>query len=310
MYLSNKMSLYLYTEKLEDLFKNTNLDYTFINFDPDYVVASYKNFKIHYKDYNEKSLKSFVKKYSNCLVSNYFWNIEYCKNNNVEDKKLEENLPYVDLNMYFAGRLTSHISCLSLMLELYDCKDYVNFIDSLVVDKYLFRSFLHEIDYIFPLTEKLLAFFVFIFDNTNIIEYIFNNNKAKYDIKQTRTILEVIGFDSINRASYYIFSLNLETGIKLLYTNLLLDIYQQPIDSTEVVYISNEKKKEYLGYHLLTLNIGEKLFNLYVDVIKLFYDKKGSVCYKIIDNPNIEEIFRKNEKIIKDILQVKCVSLI
>ena len=299
------MSLFLYTEKLENMFKNTNLNYTFIMFDQDFIVASYKNHKLYYKDYNENKLTNFVNKYNNCIVSKYFWNINYCKNINVENKVLEENMPYVDLNIYFAGKLTSHIGCLSIILELYNCKDYICFINNLVIDKYLFRSFLCSINYVFPLTEKFLKLLEFLFDSSNIIDYLFRNNKAKYDLNQTQTILENIGFDSINQASKYIFTLNISNGNKLLYIQLLLQTYQHLIDITDVVYISNSKKKDYLGYYLLTLDVDQDLVNLYIDVMKLYYDKNGSVCYKIVDNEIIEEQFRKNEKIIKDNLQIK-----
>lgn len=300
------MSLYLYTEKLEDLFKNTEIEYTFVSFDPDYVIAHHKNHKLYYKDYDENNLKSFVNKYNDCVVSKYFWNINYCKNINVENKKLDENMPYVDLNTYFAGRSAMHIGCLSIILELYKCDDYISFVNDLVIDKNVFTSFLCSIDYVFPLTNKFLALLEFIFDSSNIIDYIFKNNRAKYNYLQTKTILENINFDSINHASKYVFTLNISKGNKLLYIHLLLELYQQPIDITEIVYISNAKKTEYLGYYLLTFDVPQDLVNLYIEVIKLYYDKNGSVCYKIVDNPNIETEFRKNEKIIKDILQIKC----
>ena len=61
-----------------------------------------------------------------------------------------------------------------------------------------------------------------------------------------------------------------------------------------------------MGYYLLTLDVTTELFNLYIDTIKTYYNKRGSVCYKIIDNPELNSIFEKNEKIIKDILQIKC----
>jgi len=300
------MSLYLYTEKLEDLFRNTDAKYTFVVFDKDFIVASYKNHKLYYKDYDESKLKSFVGKYNNCVVSKYFWNINYCKNINVENKTLEENMPYVDLNTYFAGRSATYIGCLSIILELYKCNDYIAFVNELVIDKNVFISFLCNIDYVFPLTNKFLTLLEFIFDSTNIIDYIFKNNKAKYDLTQTKTILENINFDSINHASKYIFTLNISKGNKLLYIQLLIELYQQPIDITEIVYISNAKKTEYLGYYLLTLDVPQEFVNLYIEIIKLYYDKNGSVCYKIVDNPSIETEFRKNEKIIKNILQIKC----
>ena len=300
------MSLYLYTQKLEDLFENTNLDYTFAGFDDDFVIAHHKSIKLYYKNYSEEKLESFIQKHPLALVNKYFWNINYCKNINVENKDLEKDLPLVDLNTYFMGKLSSYIGMLSIILDLFTCKDYTYYINELVVDKNLFRCFLNEIDYTFPLTNRFLEFTKFIFDGSNIISYLFSNNRSKYNLLQTRTILENIPFDSINQASKYIFTLSTSDGNKLCYINLLIDLYQDDIDITKIVYISNSKRKEYLGYYLLTLDVTTELFNLYIDTIKTYYNKRGSVCYKIIDNPELNSIFEKNEKIIKDILQIKC----
>ena len=301
------MSLYLITEKLENLFKDTNLDYTFVGFfDDDFVVAHHKSIKLYYKNYSEEKLESFVQKHPHSLVNKYFWNLNYCKNINVENKDLEKDLPLVDLNTYFEGKSSCYVGMLLMILDLFTCKDYTYYINELVVDKYLFRCFLNELDYTFPLTNSFLEFIKFIFDGSNIISYLFNKNRSKYNLVQTRTILENIPFDSINQSAKYIFTLSTTDGNKLCYINLLIDLYQDDIDITKVVYISNSKKKEYLGYYLLTFDVTSELFNLYIDTIKLYYDKKGSMCYKIVDNPVLNNIFEKNEKIIKNILEIKC----
>ena len=45
------------------------------------------------------------------------------------------------------------------------------------------------------------------------------------------------------------------------------------------------------------------MINLYTEIIKLYVINGGSINYEIIDNQEIQKIFKKNEKLIKNLLK-------
>ena len=292
------MSYYLSTLDLEKTLKNKGLEHSIIHPGDEDVVASWGNKKLLFKDYTEDKLKQIVQEEKNAMVHNHFWNFYYCDEKNIEDKSIKGDNTLIDLNTYMKGKLILTVSMIDIISGVFKVKDCSKYLKCLNIDKCIFADFLINFKHTIPLTDCFLELIVRIFEPDNILDFLFDN-KPRFNIGETETILNEIEIFSLNRSAIYIFSMKISECEKLKYFNILLNVYQNEIDITTTVYTSMNQKDKYAGYYLLNMDLEEDLINLYLDTIKLFMDKNGSVDFIITDNHQLNDKLKKRKDTIK-----------
>ena len=99
----------------------------------------------------------------------------------------------------------------------------------------------------------------------------------------------------------FIFEMNVSNLDKLVYTNLLIDLYEEDINiSYSVFYDTEVFLNPSLGFYLFTLPIDDNLTDYYFETMKKYLDKNGARYIEVINDQEINKEIKNKSDVLKD----------
>lgn len=255
------------------------------------------------EDYNEDNLTKLVldKPFKEVYVDYRFWNYRYCKPENLKVENLKcvrgrKEDPYIDPSLYYVGMVVVMIMYYQIFYYTFTIKNeevFKTYLREINIDREDFSQFMIEKNISLPLTRNYLMLLTRIFENDNIGEYLFSftgseggkGGDMKYNLEDTSTILSFFKVIDIRNYAKLIFTSSETIQNKLLYFNIVLDLYDGSIDYHEKVFSSNTgEEPKPVGYYLFSLEdkIDDDLYNLYTSTVEKYMLLDGAETIEMI----------------------------
>lgn len=302
-------SIYLIIKKLQKVLTKSKTEFAL---DP--IVAYDRETGFNYmllSDYDDKELKKLVLQKKKDIVVNYcYWNYKYCDKNNLSEKDKDFLLKKITEDYYVRddvamGSLLSLIACYDILLHTYTINEktvYIELMNSINLDKTIIADFLIHNHFELPLNENYMYLIVKNF-NENVLNLIFKK-KVLFSPEQIEIILSSVDYGGINFAAEYIFNNEIyDQKQKLLYTNALVNSYDDIIDTVPIIYLSSETYKPSLAYYLFSMKIEGALTNLFFNVLRTFIDKGGAREIHFFGHDHLSDFFEARNEQIKEMLK-------
>lgn len=307
------MSIYLLRLELKNLLPEYKINLKKIKTVASYYVDDTKKY-LFFDDYTEEKLLQIVstKHYTNVKINFYFWNIFYCDKSHIDMKDKKTLLEGIDTFIFdyskgFLGSLLNLININLLLVNTFKVKSleqYEQYIANINIDKKYTANYLIKENFKFPLTENYFHLIQRLFTEDNILPFMFNKVN-KFDQDEILRLIEDNKFLDINQASYFIFNSNLKIEDKLLYTKVIIENYKKDININPITYLKLSNFIPHIGFYLYYSKIPSEYFNIYTEVMKLYYELNGSIKFIITDNDNLNQKMEKRFLSLKPIFDLK-----
>jgi len=300
------MSSYLVAEKLIRNLEKTKFKYQIYLPENDTIVAYNKKKKLFFKDYTEEKLKYFILVNYDVKVNNFFWNYNYCDKKNISNEIKTSILSgiMVDTEEYTMGKLVIEIymseiltECFSLREPIGDTDYYKKYLNTINVEKDIFKIFLINLNSKLPLTEGYLELITKIFAEKEYIRDVINQDEiddiikflfqkgSRFVFEENKLIFENIPIRNIDSASIFITKNNsIDQFEKLMYINLMIKNQTELITQNKNSIISFKNRENFLGFNLLDMDIEDKNINIFKETVGNYIDSGGSINFTVIDN--------------------------
>lgn len=305
------MSIYLLSKKIDNHLRFFNVNYD-INVPKRTNVACAKKgnkyVSLDFDNYTEEKLRDFVKneKHTDVKVDYNFWDYNFCNENQLRrDDTMyfcDFKTGMIDLSKFPVGYLVTVISMYNILLNTLVMKDevlYEDYLNEAVIVKNFFAEFIINKKIVFPLTHNYLELLTRIFNEDNIFNLLFQE-KPMYPVGEISTILKRFKGWNINEKSIFIFEMRITNLNKLIYTNLLLDLYEDNIDRSYSVFYDTQVLNPSLGFYLFTLPIDNKLTDYYFKTMKHYLDKNGARYIDVINDRKLNDEIKNKSLVLKD----------
>lgn len=326
------MSLNDIKNNLINLVNDNDLNHQIKKNNPEEIVALYgDNNVLTYDNYTPDKLEKLTKKYNDIKINRNFWNSDFCDKGNLlvdnyENKiNIDAGLNFnitkgLNIGLNFGNnkwknknrkKYSKDYEFGKLLYEIEMAKSFNSFFINnrmpFKFEKIKFAEFLINYNHRVSLTLGYLELIIKVFSDLDdynylLTQFLFIENYPRFEIEETRIILEKINIEDIDYAGYLIKELYIGVGEKLLYYEVILKTYNGNYIMSNNVGLSDKNKNDYLGYFLLTLDIENSQHNLYGDVLKNYINIGGSLNFDFLGDEKKNKELRKRKKFIKNFI--------